>query len=757
MSVPECIAEKPRPPLIRCASGRRPLSSLFNKWGIAMAVTLDELRAVMRMEMNPFIRDLQKVNGITAQSARRVEATWMQTNRKLDNIGRNMARSLIVPLSGVAAALSVHEVVAYAEAWTKAKNALSVAGVAGQQQAKVLAQLFELSQANAAPLEATVQLYGRASMAAENLGASQSDLMQLTDAVGLALKVSGQSAEQASGALLQLSQALQGNKVQAEEYNSLIDGLYPLLQAAASGSQRWAGSVSKLTADVKSGKVTAQEFFRAILAGTETLRTKASTATLTLGQAYTKVSNAMMKYVGETDSNMSATQRLAMALSSLADDFDETADMALQLAGVLAAALLGRGIMGMIAKVPEAVMAVSAFSKMLRTGTLAAGAFSATLGPIGLIVGAAAGAAIAFGKWGGEVDSATRSLAAQAASAGSIPGMIDDVTRAQEAYKAAIAQTSGAQTSASNNIVAQTKREFDAKKSLLELELKRQQALIETQRATLAERGSALKAEIGDKVFTRNSAVERGFSDPRTGNLTRLPDDITGLEKTQEVIDKSPITAEIKKIRAEMELAEISATKLGDALNTTFADKGVSAGGGTASDAGWKSSKRADEYERMTKRMAEATQAIIAETQAQAALNPLMNDYGFALEKARAAHDLLNAAQQAGKTITPQLRKEVDQLATAYANSVVAAAQLSEKQDEVRRSAEEQLAFNKDLTRGIVDGFVSGAKAADIFADSLKKIGSRLLDLAFNDIFDPKSLGGSGSAGGGLFRLGVKR
>lgn len=65
-----------------------------------MAVTLDELRAVMRMELNPFMKDLQKVNGVTAQTARKVETTWLATNKRLDNIGRNMAHSLTTPLLG---------------------------------------------------------------------------------------------------------------------------------------------------------------------------------------------------------------------------------------------------------------------------------------------------------------------------------------------------------------------------------------------------------------------------------------------------------------------------------------------------------------------------------------------------------------------------------------------------------------------------------------------------------------------------------
>ena len=67
------------------------------------------------------------------------------------------------------------------------------------------------------------------------------------------------------------------------------------------------------------------------------------------------------------------------------------------------------------------------------------------------------------------------------------------------------------------------------------------------------------------------------------------------------------------------------------------------------------------------------------------------------------------------------------------------------------------MAFNKDLTRGIVDGFLSGAKAADVFAASLKKIGNRLLDLAFDGLFNSKNLGGSGSARGNVIKLGFRK
>lgn len=158
--------------------------------------------------------------------------------------------------------------------------------------------------------------------------------------------------------------------------------------------------------------------------------------------------------------------------------------------------------------------------------------------------------------------------------------------------------------------------------------------------------------------------------------------------------------------------------------------------------------ERPDEYARATESIRERITVMKAEYEAQAALNPLIDDYGFAVEKAGAKQDLLNAAKAAGVKITPELTAEVEKLSTAYANSVVEAKKLGDTQEEIRHRAEEANQFNKTLTRGIVDGFVEGKNAADTFADALKKIGYRLLDMAFDDLFPSPTK--AGSSGGGL-------
>lgn len=160
---------------------------------------------------------------------------------------------------------------------------------------------------------------------------------------------------------------------------------------------------------------------------------------------------------------------------------------------------------------------------------------------------------------------------------------------------------------------------------------------------------------------------------------------------------------------------------------------------------------RLDGYQREVQQIKERTAALQAETAAQAGVNPLINDYGFAVELAAAKQQLLSEAQQAGVEITPALKASIDQLAAGYANAVVASEQLAEKQDEIRQRAEDAMATAKDVTRGIIDGFVEGASAADILTDSLKKIGDALLDDVLSSIFTVKNASGGGGFLGSIF------
>ncbi|OKP79638.1 phage tail protein [Ensifer adhaerens] len=367
-----------------------------------MATDLEKLVVQLSADIKSYQREMQKAVGVTNAQARAIEKRYENMSRKLDSIGRRSASALIAPLTGVAAAISVNEVIGYADAWTTAKNSLSVAGVVGQQQVEVLDRLYQSAQANATPVGALADLFGKASQASDVLGASQKELIAFSDGVATSLRVAGSSAGAASGALTQLGQLLGSARVQAEEFNSINDGARPILMAVAAGLDEAGGSVSRLKQLVNDGAVSGREFFQAFLKGLPQIQAMAANSTQTIEQGVTKVNNAFTKFIGETDASFGASQRLVGGLNALADNFDQTADIVLQVAGVIAGALVGRSIAMMIAKLGLATSVVVKFVAALRAAAsvgsvaTAIGGVATAAGPIGVVVGGTAVAALAL-------------------------------------------------------------------------------------------------------------------------------------------------------------------------------------------------------------------------------------------------------------------------------------------------------------------------------------------------------------------------
>ncbi|OAE40668.1 hypothetical protein [Agrobacterium tumefaciens] len=155
---------------------------------------------------------------------------------------------------------------------------------------------------------------------------------------------------------------------------------------------------------------------------------------------------------------------------------------------------------------------------------------------------------------------------------------------------------------------------------------------------------------------------------------------------------------------------------------------------------------RQNEYQREIEQIQQRTAALQAQTSAQAAINPLVNDYGYAVEFARSKQDLLTAAQEAGITITPELTASIEQLASGYANAVVESERLAESQDKARQAAEDFKNTAKDITSGFISDLRSGTSAAEALSNALNKVLDKIIDIGLNSIF---GFGG----GGGLFSL----
>ena len=141
-----------------------------------------------------------------------------------------------------------------------------------------------------------------------------------------------------------------------------------------------------------------------------------------------------------------------------------------------------------------------------------------------------------------------------------------------------------------------------------------------------------------------------------------------------------------------------------------------------------------DELQREIAAITERTAALRLEAEA-------LGKTTFEAEKAKAAHELLNAAHEAGVKITPELSALIEKLATSYADAAASIEQLEAQQERIN----EINGAIRDSITGFVDDLRSGESAVDALTNALDGLLTRLTDLALNSALD--QLFGTGSSG----------
>ena len=321
-----------------------------------VSVTADKVVVELMAKTAKYKADMQGAKTTTQKAmadveratTRAVRKQEMEVKRAAASIKREQSQigmSLKAMAATLATGFGAAKIIELTDNFTRLQNELRVAGLEGENLARVQGQLLALSGKYGVSINELANLYGKSSQAASDLGASEAQLLQLTEASAQALKITGTSAATAQGALLGLTQALAAGTVRAEEFNQINEGgLRPLLQVAAN-TDKYGGSVARLRQAVVDGKVSSQEFYQAILAGSQELESKASKATLTTSAAFESLNNALIVYFGEADKASGASAALASAIGLVADNLN----ILIPAVAVLSVGL-GVGLVGSLAK-----------------------------------------------------------------------------------------------------------------------------------------------------------------------------------------------------------------------------------------------------------------------------------------------------------------------------------------------------------------------------------------------------------------------
>lgn len=229
----------------------------------------------------------------------------------------------------VTGALSVKQVINYADGWTDLQNRLKLVTDSTQALNRATNDVYTIAQKTYQSLDATAQVYQRFSDNAERLGINQQKVAELTETVSKAVSLSGTSAASAAMGLTQFGQALAAGQLRGQDLNSVIEQIPGLAQAIAEGMGISMGDLKKKAQD---GEMAIDKIIQALEKVKDSVDQKFATSVTTVSQGFTNLQSAMTKFVGEANQSTGATQLLTTGLSALSNNFSEVMKVAEALA-----------------------------------------------------------------------------------------------------------------------------------------------------------------------------------------------------------------------------------------------------------------------------------------------------------------------------------------------------------------------------------------------------------------------------------------
>lgn len=200
---------------------------------------------------------------------------------------------------------------------------LSLVTASQEELTHVQDALFASAQRTRSSYEGTVDLYTRLARNAQGLGASQADLLQVTESINKAMQISGTTGASAQAALVQLGQGFASGTLRGEELNSVLEQTPRLAEAIAVGMGVTVGQLRQLGQD---GELTAKAVFDALKSQGAVIDEEFGKLPVTVGGALTEINNALLKFVGVLDEATGVTGLLAQGMHNWGRVIDAVAE-----------------------------------------------------------------------------------------------------------------------------------------------------------------------------------------------------------------------------------------------------------------------------------------------------------------------------------------------------------------------------------------------------------------------------------------------
>ncbi|HHY2940628.1 TPA: tape measure protein [Enterobacter hormaechei subsp. steigerwaltii] len=264
------------------------------------------------------VSGLLKAQGKANKSLYSIGNSATNAAKKMDELQTNINR--------VAGAIAASLVVDWGKAFLVAADNMSQLNArierltgSAATASQTMQSLMRISSATGGSLQDTAKLWETLSTALRDTGATNGQIIQLTETLQKIGRIGGSSSEEMANALRQFGQSISSGVVRAEEFNSILEQMPELARQIAAGMGVSIGELRQLMLD---GKLTAEDALNAIQKQTGSVNAEFEKLPRTLSQANTALTNSFLSMIDSVNQATGASNGLVAVIDSMTAALD---------------------------------------------------------------------------------------------------------------------------------------------------------------------------------------------------------------------------------------------------------------------------------------------------------------------------------------------------------------------------------------------------------------------------------------------------
>lgn len=221
------------------------------------------------------------------------------------------------------AALSLNKAIQAADSWTRFNNKLKVVTDTMGTFEATSRRVYDVAQSAAVPLDDVSAAYTRLQGAASRTGASQAEVLKVTEGLIKAFKASGATGKEAAETVRQLGQGLGAGALNGDELRSVLEGSIPVADAIA---RAFGTTRDKLKKMGEEGQLVTSTLFPGLVRESQKFIDDFAKTDRTFADGMTRMGNAATRLIGEFNEWSQSSSKVGEFVNKLVDGVDGLSD-----------------------------------------------------------------------------------------------------------------------------------------------------------------------------------------------------------------------------------------------------------------------------------------------------------------------------------------------------------------------------------------------------------------------------------------------